>query len=172
MLSEFWLFFQHSTDITSLEARPGWRLRPSLSGQNHQSPFLCPHYLVCILILLADSRRYVHGGRSEGGDNCSTGQVVVKKIPIELLGVFLQVPLASANYLEASQAAEVYHAENMISQCAEFLLEEMVDVNLEEVQVGALPMVMAAFGKRVKENKKRDSESLLEKYVKGASVPG
>ena len=48
----------------------------------------------------------------------------------------------------------------------------MVDVNLEEVQVGALPMVMAAFGKRVKENKKRDSESLLEKYVKGASVPG
>ena len=58
----------------------------------------------------------------------------------------------------------------MISQCAEFLLEEMVDVNLEEVQVGTLPMVMAAFGKRVKENKKRDSESLLEKVVKGASV--
>ena len=46
----------------------------------------------------------------------------------------------------------------------------MVDVNWEEV--GKLPMVMAAFGKRVKENKKRDSESLLEKYVKGASVPG
>ena len=96
-------FLQYSTDITSLEARPGWRLRPSLSGQNHQSPFLCPHYLVCILILLADSRRYVHGGRSEGGDNCSTGQVVVKKIPIELLGVFLQVPLASK--LSGSQSS-------------------------------------------------------------------
>ena len=79
-------FLQHSTNSTSLEAWPGWRLRPSLSGQNHQSPLLCPRYLVCILTLLADSRRYVHGGRSEGGDNCSTGQVVVKKNPNRVTG--------------------------------------------------------------------------------------
>ena len=44
----------------------------------------------------------------------------------------------------------------------------MVNVNWEEM--GKLPKVMAAFGKRVKENKKEDSQALFAKFVRGASV--
>jgi len=76
--------------------------------------------------------------------------------------------LSEANYLETSQAAEVYHAESLISECAEFVLEKVADVNWEEM--GKLSKVMAAFGKRVKENKKRDSRALFAKFVRGASV--
>lgn len=76
--------------------------------------------------------------------------------------------LSHANYLETSQAAETYHADDLISECAEFVLEKVVNVNWEEM--GKLPKVMAAFGKRVKENKKEDSQALFAKFVRGASV--
>ena len=76
--------------------------------------------------------------------------------------------LSEANYLETSQAAEVYHAESLVSECAEFVLEKVININWEEM--GKLPKVMAAFGKRVKENKKRDTQALFAKFVRGASV--
>jgi len=50
--------------------------------------------------------------------------------------------LSEENYLETSQAAELYHAESLISECAEFVLENVVKVNWEEV--GKLPKVISA----------------------------
>jgi len=76
--------------------------------------------------------------------------------------------LSNANYLETSHAAETYHADSLILKCAEFVLEKVVNVNWEEM--GKLPKVMAAFGKRVEENKKKDSQALFAKFVVGASV--
>jgi len=76
--------------------------------------------------------------------------------------------LSHANYLETSQAAETYHADSLISKCAEFVLEKVVNVNWKEMV--KLPKVMAAFGERVKEKKKKDSHVLFAKFVRGASV--
>jgi len=50
--------------------------------------------------------------------------------------------LSEENYLETSQAAELYHAESLIFECAEFVLENVVKVNWEEV--GKLPKVISA----------------------------
>ena len=76
--------------------------------------------------------------------------------------------LSEANYLVISQAAEVYHAESLISECAEFVLEKVVNANWEEM--GKLPKVMAEFGKKVQEEKKRNLQALFEKFARGASV--
>ena len=76
--------------------------------------------------------------------------------------------LSEANYLEISYAAEVYHAESLISECAEFVMEKVVNVNWEEM--GKHPKVMAAFGKRVQEEKKMNLQALFGKFTRGASV--
>ena len=50
--------------------------------------------------------------------------------------------LSEENYLETSQAAELYHAESLILECADFVLENVVNVNWEEM--GKLPKVVSA----------------------------
>ena len=50
--------------------------------------------------------------------------------------------LSEENYLETSQAAELYHAESLILECADFVLENVVNVNWEEIR--KLPKVISA----------------------------
>ena len=57
--------------------------------------------------------------------------------------------LSKENYLETSKIAELYNATRLIEQCAYFVLEEMS--NSDEIdwkEMGKLPSVMAAFGKK------------------------
>ena len=62
--------------------------------------------------------------------------------------------LTKANYLEISQIAELYSNTSLITKCGHFVFEEFGDgdeINWEEM--GKLPKVMAAFGKRAMKGK-------------------
>ena len=62
--------------------------------------------------------------------------------------------LSKLNYLEISQMAELYNTTSLINKCANFIFEEMSDgdkINWEEM--GKLPKVMVAFGKRAMKGK-------------------
>jgi len=61
--------------------------------------------------------------------------------------------LTTENYLEASQAAELYSVENLINSCAEFVFEKVKDVDWEEME--KLPKVMSAFVKIAKKEKEK-----------------
>jgi len=84
--------------------------------------------------------------------------------------------MTKANYLETSQLAELYSITSLITKCGNFVFEEIgdgVEINWEDM--GKLPKVMAAFGKRamkMKEDmtvfKKREdfaSDQLYGDYV-------
>merc|ERR1712192_83354 len=96
--------------------------------------------------------------------------------------------LSKSNYLEISQIAELYNTTSLINKCANFLFEEMSDcdeINWEDM--GKLPKVMTAFGKRAMKGKsmsvanevanvkKRgdfDSDKLYREYVGQNVVKG
>ena len=53
------------------------------------------------------------------------------------------------NYLEVSQAADVYNVDSLVTKCADFVYENMGE-ELEWQEIGKLSTVMAAFGERSK----------------------
>ena len=73
--------------------------------------------------------------------------------------------LSKANYVEISQAAEVYHAESLISECAHFVLEKVTKGNVNWEEMGKLPKVMAAFGKKVQEEMGIMKETMTAKDI-------
>ena len=61
----------------------------------------------------------------------------------------LATNLSKENYLETSKFAELYNATGLIEQCAHFVHEEMSDSDeIDWKEMGKLPSVMAAFGKK------------------------
>ena len=62
--------------------------------------------------------------------------------------------LSKENYLETSMIAEMYNAASLIVQCAHFVHEEMSDSDeIDWKEMGKLPSVIAAFGKRAMKRK-------------------
>merc|ERR1719341_2398486 len=72
----------------------------------------------------------------------------------EVIGKRLAKALTKSNYLVIGQIAELYSNTNLITKCGHFVYEEFGDgdeINWEEM--GKLPKVMAAFGKRAMKGK-------------------
>ena len=72
----------------------------------------------------------------------------------EVIEERLAQALTKANYLEISQIAELYSNTSLITKCGHFVFEEFGDgaeINWEEM--GKLPKVMIAFGKRAMKGK-------------------
>ena len=72
----------------------------------------------------------------------------------EVIEEQLAKALTKSNYLEISQMAELYSNTSLITKCGHFVFEEFGDgdeINWEEM--GKLPKVMAAFGKRAMKGK-------------------
>ena len=62
--------------------------------------------------------------------------------------------LSKGNYLETSKTAELYKATRLIDQCAHFVHEEMSESDeIDWKEMGNLPTVMAAFGKKAMKRK-------------------
>jgi len=57
--------------------------------------------------------------------------------------------LTKENYLEVSQAADLYNSVSLVSKCADFVYVNMGE-GLTWEEIGKLPKVMAAFGERVR----------------------
>ena len=72
----------------------------------------------------------------------------------EVIEERLEKALSKLNYLETSQLAELYSNTSLITKCGHFVFEEFDDgaeSNWEEM--GKLPKVMIAFGKRAMKGK-------------------
>ena len=62
--------------------------------------------------------------------------------------------LSKENYLETSMIAEMYNATRLIDQCAHFVHEEMSESDeIDWKEMGNLPTVMAAFGRKAMKRK-------------------
>ena len=57
--------------------------------------------------------------------------------------------LTKENYLEVSQAADLYNTDSLVSKCADFIYENIGE-GLKWDEIGKLPKVMVAFGERAK----------------------
>jgi len=87
------------------------------------------------------------------------------------------------NYLEVSQAANLYNINTLVIKCANFVYENMGE-GLKWQEIGKLPRVMTAFGERskgkncwvnlkaVKKRKDFESEGLYAEFVYKAVVAG
>ena len=75
--------------------------------------------------------------------------------------------LSKGNYLETSKTAELYKATRLIDQCAHFVHEEMSESDeIDWKEMGNLPTVMAAFGRKAMERKSDCAQCALFKPLK------
>ena len=75
--------------------------------------------------------------------------------------------LSKGNYLETSKTAELYKATRLIDQCAHFVHEEMSESDeIDWKEMGNLPTVMAAFGRKAMNRKSDCAQCGLFKPLK------
>ena len=75
--------------------------------------------------------------------------------------------LSRGNYLETSKTAELYKATRLIDQCAHFVHEEMSESDeIDWKEMGNLPTVMAAFGRKAMNRKSDCAQCGLFKPLK------
>ena len=75
--------------------------------------------------------------------------------------------LSKGNYLETSKIAELYKATRLIDQCAHFVHEEMSESDeIDWKEMGNLPTVMAAFGRKAMKRKSDYAQCGLFKPLK------
>jgi len=102
----------------------------------------------------------------EGGELLRLADLLMMETLKLEAGDILVGNLTTENYLEASQTAEMYYVENLVTSCAKFVFENVREVNWEEME--KLSKVMSAFVKIAKEEKEKTGKLNIKIRKEGA----